>query len=76
MVVRFADVDCEEPAATEMKASDSNEINHNKTIIRNRNNQISGRQSSAAWQQWMGELVLLVVYILMIKYQSKKMRKL
>ena len=58
MVVLFADVDCEEPAATETKVSDSNEINHNKTMICNCNNWTSGRQSSAAWQRWTGELVL------------------
>ena len=59
MVVLFADVDCEEPAATETKAPESNEINHNKTTICNRNNWTSGHQSSAAWQQRTGESVLL-----------------
>ena len=35
MVVLFADVDCEEAAATETNVSDSNQINHNKTTICN-----------------------------------------
>ena len=57
MVVLFADVDCEEAAATETKVSDSNEINHNKTMICN-------RRSSAARPRRTGELVSLYLYLL------------
>ena len=69
MVVIITDVGCEEPAATEIKASDSIKINHNKTTIRNCNNWTSGRQSSAAWQRWTGGLVSLysLVSIISIK---------